>query len=101
MDSATSPSEITNIYQYLVNQSKYDNKEITTFSTPSDNNFAEMLKYSIEWTVVIVCAYLTIFIVGLAGNGLVICVLVFRPQLRTVTNMFMLNLAGKIPNFFY
>ncbi len=94
--SATSPSEIINIYEDFTNNSIYENEAITTFSTLNVNTtyFVEkdnMLKYSIMF------AYLTTFIIGIFLNVIVICVVVFRPQIRNVTNMFILNMASKLP----
>ncbi|VDN00701.1 unnamed protein product [Thelazia callipaeda] len=38
--------------------------------------------------------YLLIFVLGLIGNGLVICLTLLNRKLQTVQNMFILNLAG-------
>lgn len=55
----------------------------------------DMLRYSMGWTVVLICAYAGIFLIGILGNVMVFCVLVFRPQaqMKTVTNLFILNLC--------
>lgn len=51
------------------------------------------LRHSIGWTVTLVVAYLLILFIGIIGNFMVILVVLLRPQMRTVTNMFIMNLA--------
>ncbi len=104
--------EVVDVFEgYFINESSYYTEDTTTFSvlnnhsedyTNNSNYFGEngtMLKHSTGWTIAIICAYVTIFIVGTVGNVMVVCVLVFRPQMKTVTNMFILNLAGKFPYY--
>lgn len=50
-------------------------------------------KYSAGLTLTLILAYLFIFVFGLIGNSLVIFVVSWRPRMRTVTNIFILNLA--------
>lgn len=52
-----------------------------------------ILRHSLLWTIVLISAYALVLIVGIVGNVMVGCVLVFRPNMRTVTNLFILNLA--------
>lgn len=52
-----------------------------------------ILKHSLGWTIGLICAYVTIFIVGVIGNGMVVLVMLLRSEMKTVTNMFILNLA--------
>lgn len=44
-----------------------------------------------EWSLVMF--YVIVFTIGLAGNALVFCVVLFNPFMRTVTNVFLVNLA--------
>lgn len=91
----------TFLEDYIIND--YETEKNITFASPilngsggSEYDFGEsgsILKHSMGWTIVLICAYVTIFIVGTVGNGMVVCVLVFRPQMKSVTNMFILNLA--------
>ncbi|XP_005095139.1 somatostatin receptor type 2-like [Aplysia californica] len=54
---------------------------------PERSGYAKVLPY-----VMIVC-YILICILGLAGNGLVIYVVLMFAKMKTVTNMYILNLA--------
>lgn len=59
-----------------------------------DEQFLEYcVKYSVTWTVFLFIINLLVFIFGFVGNALVIGVIVWKPRMRTVTNMFILNLA--------
>ncbi len=51
------------------------------------------LRHSWEWTVTLITAYILILIAGVIGNCMVILVVLLRPQMRTVTNIFIMNLA--------
>ncbi len=51
------------------------------------------LRHSWEWTIALITAYMLVFMAGLIGNIMVILVVLFRPQIRTVTNMLIMNLA--------
>lgn len=51
------------------------------------------LRHSVGWTVALIIAYVLILIIGIIGNCMVILVVLLRPQMRTVTNMFIMNLA--------
>ncbi|TPP57783.1 Neuropeptide receptor A5 [Fasciola gigantica] len=44
-----------------------------------------------EWSLVVF--YVIVFTIGLVGNALVVCVVLFNPFMRTVTNVFLVNLA--------
>lgn len=60
-------------------------------------NFSQLsvdnLKYSNFWTASFTIAYSLIFILGFVGNVIVISVISSKPQMRTVTNIFICNLA--------
>lgn len=59
-----------------------------------DEQFLEYcVKYSVTWTVFLFIINLLVLIFGFVGNALVIGVIVWKPRMRTVTNMFILNLA--------
>jgi len=51
------------------------------------------LRHNLGWTITLIIAYVLILVIGIIGNFMVILVVVFRPQMRTVTNMFIMNLA--------
>ncbi len=51
------------------------------------------LRHSMAWTITLIVAYMLILIVGVIGNFMVILVISLRPQMRSVTNMFIMNLA--------
>lgn len=54
---------------------------------------AEDLKYSNLWTSLLSLAYTIIFILGFVGNTIVIIVIYSKREMRTVTNLFIFNLA--------
>lgn len=56
------------------------------------------LKHGCGWTITLIIAYLTILVVGVIGNLVVILVVLMRRQMRTVTNLFIMNLA--VADFF-
>ncbi len=51
------------------------------------------LRHSWNWTVTLITAYMLIFVAGVIGNCMAILVVLLRPQMKTVTNMFIMNLA--------
>jgi hypothetical protein len=51
------------------------------------------LRHSVFWTIVISIAYAAVFAVGIAGNAIVVSFVKLKRQMRTVTNLFILNLA--------
>ena len=50
-------------------------------------------RHSATITVLLIIAYGIILIVGVVGNSLVVGVVLRSPRMRTVTNLFILNLA--------
>lgn len=56
----------------------------------SDN---ELLKHTIEVTVIYCFGYFVIFVLGIFGNCFVVAVVARSPRMRTVTNYFIVNLA--------
>ncbi len=88
------------------NRAKEDNSNLSRITTESPFLSADLLeqnwwnvfdqryfRHSTEWTVILIVAYMLILVVGVIGNSMVILVVVLRPQMRTVTNMFIMNLA--------
>lgn len=53
----------------------------------------EMMRHSSTITLLLVVAYIIILLIGVVGNSLVVCVVLRSPRMRTVTNLFILNLA--------
>ncbi len=51
------------------------------------------LRHSFEWTTLLVISYMFILVTGIIGNVMVISVIYLRPKMRSVTNIFILNLA--------
>ncbi len=51
------------------------------------------LRHGWGWTITLIIAYISILVAGVIGNLMVILVVLLRPQMRTVTNMFITNLA--------
>ena len=53
----------------------------------------QLLTYRTPFTIVLIIIYTFAFVVGLIGNSMVIMVMVKHRHLRTVTNMFLVNLS--------
>ncbi len=51
------------------------------------------LRHSLQWTIALTIAYFLILIIGVIGNVMVILVVLLRPKMRSVTNIFIMNLA--------
>ncbi len=51
------------------------------------------LRHGWGWTITLIIAYMSILVAGVIGNVMVILVVSLRRQMRTVTNMFIMNLA--------
>ena len=51
------------------------------------------IRHGWEWTVVFIVAYAVVFIIGILGNSCVVLVILRTRSMRTVTNLFILNLA--------
>lgn len=58
---------------------------------PYDRN--DMYRHSPSMTIVYCVAYFIVFAMGLVGNCLVVAVVFRAPRMRTVTNLFIVNLA--------
>ncbi|CAL4124572.1 unnamed protein product, partial [Meganyctiphanes norvegica] len=52
-----------------------------------------ILRHSLPVTVLYCIAYVTVFMMGVVGNSFVVAVVVRTHQMRTVTNVFIANLA--------
>ncbi|XP_043836202.1 neuropeptide FF receptor 1 [Dromiciops gliroides] len=78
----------------LGNASSSANDENGT-QAPSPRNFTFSSYYQHSWPVatMFILAYIFIFLMCLVGNSLVCFIVVKNRQMRTVTNMFILNLA--------
>lgn len=55
--------------------------------------YSEMLRHSATISIVYCIAYAIVFVVGIFGNFFVISVVFRVPRMRTVTNLFIANLA--------
>jgi hypothetical protein len=84
MDRGGESSSIADFPYYVTNGS-------TNFSTEYDAKL--QLRHSVFWTVLIliILAYVAVFAVGIAANAVVVCVITFSRQMRTVTNIYILN----------
>lgn len=51
------------------------------------------LRHSWGWTVTLISVYVFILVAGVIGNCMVILVVALRPKMKTVTNIFIMNLA--------
>lgn len=68
---------------------------ILTFQIKSWLDIFDMryLRHNITWTILLAIVYVAVLVVGVVGNSMVISVVILRPVMRTVTNIFILNLA--------
>lgn len=62
----------------------------------SDEAYIDMIRdyvrpNTFEWCVI--ALYFVVFVVGVVGNGLVVYVVLFDRRMRTVTNLFIVNLS--------
>ena len=58
------------------------------------NEFLEgLFNHKTPFTIVLIVLYSVIFLVGLVGNSLVIIVMIKHRHMRTITNMFLVNLS--------
>lgn len=85
---------------YNSNWTIYDMTEICSFHGWNGTESIRKLladpncfSHSPRWTLFLCISYTLILICGLVGNSLVIFVVAWKPRMRTVTNMFILNLA--------
>ena len=53
----------------------------------------QLVTYRTPFTIVLISLYTFAFVVGLIGNSMVIMVMVKHRHMRTVTNMFLVNLS--------
>lgn len=71
----------------------YSNATTANTSSLTTNHTDEATPFFGSWSVATAVIYLTVFVVGLLGNTLVIYVVVRYAKMKTVTNMYILNLA--------
>lgn len=55
--------------------------------------YTQLLRHSATISIIFCVVYMMVFVVGLIGNLFVISVVFRVPRMRTVTNMFIANLA--------
>lgn len=80
------------------NISEIFNENISTESTPSytNSNFSGILRTeSVFESQLMIPLYITIFILSILGNTLVLFTLVRNKRMRTVTNVYLLNLVSR------
>ncbi|KAM9779702.1 somatostatin receptor type 2-like [Neosynchiropus ocellatus] len=87
MDSWIFPSSPPNLSDHLI----YDSFLPSNESDPVRNNTDH--SYHGTSTIVITCIYFLVCTVGLSGNALVIYVILRYAKMKTVTNIYILNLA--------
>ncbi|XP_035709237.1 orexin receptor type 1 isoform X2 [Folsomia candida] len=100
MEPTSPPSRVPVDFDYLSpewmynstrNCTRYENDYCEPPEDYEDRMLAHITPDNYEW--VLICANFIVFVVGLVGNALV-CVAVFRnTTMRTVTNLFIVNLA--------
>lgn len=71
-----------------------DIENITNLTVPfTETTTSSSLMHSLIYTVVMITINSIIFLLGVLGNGLVIAVFFKHYEMKTVTNMFIFNLA--------
>ncbi|ODN00696.1 Neuropeptide FF receptor 2, partial [Orchesella cincta] len=87
----------TNISTGMDSSSEWGQNETNTTETSTElwwgEHGEETLRHSRTVTLILIVAYILILIIGVVGNSLVVCVVLRSPRMRTVTNLFILNLA--------
>ncbi|XP_074092265.1 neuropeptide FF receptor 1 [Macrotis lagotis] len=76
-----------------VNDSSFANNESGTQASSRNLTFSSYYQHSWPVAAMFIVAYILIFLMCLVGNSLVCFIVVKNRQMRTVTNMFILNLA--------
>lgn len=80
----------TNRENAIVNMDLSDrNDSMGTYEDFRDSFFT----YDSPQTIVLICIYVPVFLVALAGNVLVLLVVLMNRKMRSVTNYFLVNLA--------
>ncbi|KAG7242866.1 hypothetical protein INR49_018121 [Caranx melampygus] len=87
MDSWIFPSSPPNLSDHLMYESFMQVNESDLHGNYTDHSFNRIS------TVVITCMYFLVCTVGLCGNALVIYVILRYAKMKTVTNIYILNLA--------
>lgn len=90
--------EETALLNWAINSSNFKNYTTDSKSIPGLPVWWKLLdekylRHSFEWTSILIAAYIFIFVTGVIGNIMVILVVSLRPKMRSVTNIFILNLA--------
>ena len=62
-------------------------------SETTEKTRQELLKQPLHMVVILTLAYTIVFFLAIVNNTLVVCVICRNPQMRTVTNYFLANLA--------
>ncbi|XP_057700711.1 somatostatin receptor type 5 [Corythoichthys intestinalis] len=75
----------------LLNCSSYC--ALSAFTNVSPEVFTQSVPFQGSSTLLTAVIYITVFLVGLAGNSLVIYVVLRHAKMKTVTNIYILNLA--------
>uniref|UniRef100_A0A1I8GXP0 G_PROTEIN_RECEP_F1_2 domain-containing protein n=1 Tax=Macrostomum lignano TaxID=282301 RepID=A0A1I8GXP0_9PLAT len=91
MGNLLSPRQVVNITGRDCVNSDYLNDYCMT-----DAEYIAEIRYELRPTVFEVCIllmYLAVFVVGLVGNALVVAAVLRTSQMRSATNLFLLNLA--------
>ncbi|XP_007949930.1 C-X-C chemokine receptor type 6 [Orycteropus afer afer] len=70
---------------------EYEYKDPGFFSTPTDsrqehNHFLQFSKFFLP------CIYIVVFVCGLVGNSLVLVIYIFYQKLKSITDLFLMNL---------
>ncbi|GAA6231882.1 somatostatin receptor type 2-like [Lates japonicus] len=87
MDSWIFPSSPPNLSDHLMYDSFMQGNESDLHGNYTDHSFNRIS------TAVITCMYFVVCTVGLCGNALVIYVILRYAKMKTVTNIYILNLA--------
>jgi len=65
----------------------------TMMTSTNDTELYPLVKQPVHMIVVYTLTYGIVFVLGVIGNGLVVCVVFRTPSMNTVTNYFIVNLA--------
>lgn len=71
----------------------------TSIATPNENNLVQKSQDNVFESGLIIPLYVAIFFLSVIGNSLVVITLAQNKRMRTVTNVYLLNLVSE--NLFY
>lgn len=92
-DGNKTRGDVVNIFTSTLPLCDFDDTTTASFNSSNANTTAAFSTYDLVLPYILLVCYLLICAAGLGGNGLVIYVVLMFAKMKTVTNMYILNLA--------